>query len=301
VSIAHAQNRAAKWTTYTTGVIVIGGCVVALSAALSLFVRLWDPCSWVSIVIFGSMSLALGAWQYRGVFRKSATAARNAGALLAVIGTLLLGTFVIGNAEIAWSSGSRFLPAMPEVFVVSLAMLLAATVNVRLSQRLRREPAAPTGPRWRFSLFDALAALTVIAGVSACTAAMVRQIHPRCAEHVSASRVPTQLPADATDVSYCQGSRGTFACEFRCSEQAFREWIEGGIGSIESQAANIAIEEITAPISVRRFTVLQPNATGPETATITAGLEYAWSKEDRGVDAVFDRLHRRGYLFEHSH
>jgi hypothetical protein len=288
-----------------TGVVVIGGCVVIFSNALALFFRLWDPCSLFAIVVFGTISSVVGIWQYSATFWGSERAARKTAAALAVLGLFMLGVGAIANAEIAWSTNLnwRFLPAMPELFIAGLLVLLAATINGRWAERLQLERRTWTTShsRWRISLFDAIAAMTVIAGVCACTAAVVRQIHPRWAEHVPASAVSHHLPAGAEDVSYCQGFRGTFACEFRCSEQAFREWVEGGIGSIESQAANIKIEEINSLVSVRRFTMLQSDATSPETATVTMGLEYSWSKEDRSVQAVFDRTQQRGYLFKNFH
>jgi hypothetical protein len=116
---------------------------------------------------------------------------------------------------------------------------------------------------------------------------------------VDADDVPADLPVDAHDVNYIERPRGSFSCEFSCGEQAFRAWIAGGVGSIESRAARPQLVEITAPVAVRDMG--RTNGPSIGNVIVTKGLIYQWSKEDRGLFAVFDRSTGRAYYDFHSH
>ena len=72
---------------------------------------------------------------------------------------------------------------------------------------------------------------------------------PQWAENVSRNESRLDLPADARDVSYCHGYRGTMAYEFTIDEPGFVAWVESGIGSLEAQAANIQLRPIVAPVT----------------------------------------------------
>ncbi|MEZ6089903.1 MAG: hypothetical protein R3C05_18120 [Pirellulaceae bacterium] len=150
-------------------------------------------------------------------------------------------------------------------------------------------------------MFELLVAVTAIACVPALAVYFVRSTPPRYAENVPRDKAPFGLPAEASDVSFCQGFRGTIAYEFAIKEDAFIEWVESGIGSVESDAAKVAIQPITAPYSIPRYSSLMATLTGPDSITIANGLYYAWSKEDRGVHAAFDRSTNRAYYFAHFH
>ena len=124
---------------------------------------------------------------------------------------------------------------------------------------------------------------------------------PQFAEHVTRDAAPVNLPPGATDVSYCLGVRGTVAYEFTITEPEFRAWVEGGIGSIESEAANVPLKEIGESYAIPSFLYLVDGASGMEEAVITDGLFYEWMNEDRGAYAAFDRQTNRAYYHAHFH
>ncbi|MEM6471344.1 MAG: hypothetical protein AAF802_17415 [Planctomycetota bacterium] len=133
------------------------------------------------------------------------------------------------------------------------------------------------------------------------TASFIRSTPPRYAENVSVADAPFGLPPSAIDVSFCQGSRGTIAYEFTVDETSFREWVAEGIGSIESNASNTILEQITTPVSITRYNAYSSELNGPDSITVNNGLHYSWSLEDRGVQAVFDPNTSRAYYFAHSY
>lgn len=143
--------------------------------------------------------------------------------------------------------------------------------------------------------------MTVVAVISGLTSYFSRGTLPRFAENVDRSQAPRGLPPDATSISYCQGHRGMIAYEFTIDEDGFRRWVNSGIGSFESEAADVPIRPISEPFRIRRYYCLSPELVGPEFATITQGLYYSWSKEDRGVEAVFDSTKNRAYYHAHYH
>ena len=150
-------------------------------------------------------------------------------------------------------------------------------------------------------MLEILAMITVIAVVMALAAYFIRTSPPQYAENVSRDEAPFGLPACARDVSFCQGQRGTIAFEFAIDERGFIDWVKSGIGSFESEAAQIPLREITTPQKIHRYHLLVPGRTGADSITVSSGLYYHWSEEDRGVTAIFDRATRRAYYFSHSH
>jgi len=220
--------------------------------------------------------------------------------MLSVIGV------VIGNIELIVKSGfdRTVMPFGGEAFIAGLTSACCGLANLLWGWRLKREDRLlilkhGVRARMQFAISEMLVVVALLCSILAFTIALVRTQHPRYAEHVLASRVPHSLPKDASDVSYCQGSRGTFLCEFVCSENAFCDWVDSGIGSIESQATHVKIQPITAPVTIIRYTAFA--FSGPlDEATVTNGLVYEWRKEDRGVHVVFDRSSSRGYYSFHS-
>lgn len=146
-----------------------------------------------------------------------------------------------------------------------------------------------------------LLGIAAIAFVVCLVSGFVRSTPPRYAEHVTRDKAPFGLPANATDISFCQGVRGTIAYEFTIDEDDFKAWVASGIGSFESNAASVPVAPITTPYTIRRYNALTRDLTGPEEITITQGLYYDWSKEDRGVHAAYDRTTGRAYYFAHFH
>lgn len=74
------------------------------------------------------------------------------------------------------------------------------------------------------------------------------------------------------------------------------------ISNLELQQSNsAAVRAIAESYTIYRYCSLAPELTGPDSITITNGLYYEWSEEDRGVHAAFDRDSGRAYYFAHYH
>ena len=154
-----------------------------------------------------------------------------------------------------------------------------------------QEATPSKGRLLRFSLRELLLVVTVVAVICGLTSYIARGTLPRCAENVDRSKAPFDLPLEATDISYARGYRGTIIYEFTIDEDGFRKWVNSGIGSLESQSADVPLRPISSPVRIYRY--------NGQFATIKQGLYYSWSKEDRGVDAVFDSTANRAYYCAH--
>lgn len=285
-------------------VAVLASCVLLISGAIAMFTITWDPCSLIGGVIVLPLPAALAIQQYRGTFRYNAKAASISCVLLFIVAgfaliafTMTLGEMIVEDVRIPWRS--LILPMLATGVVAGAS----AWINLSWSRRLRRSAAsdAHTADRVWFSMRELLVAVTAIACVTALVTYFVRSTPPRYAENVARDKAPFGLPAEANEISFCQGFRGTTAYEFTIDEKGFVEWVESGIGSLESDAANVSIQPITVPYSIRRYNSLTANLTGPDSITIANGLYYDWSKEDRGVYAAFDRTNNRAYYYAHFH
>ncbi len=81
------------------------------------------------------------------------------------------------------------------------------------SRRLKRSATAGAHAAARvwFSMRELLVAVAAIACVTALVTYFVRSTPPRYAENVARDKAPFGLPAEATEISFCQGFRGTIA------------------------------------------------------------------------------------------
>lgn len=291
------------WWIFVSTAFVLAACLLFIALAAGSLAQSWDICSLIGGLFILPIPIVLGVQQYRGTFRYRPRSARNEGILLAVIsGICWLGS-VTTTYELAseWHSSYWW----PLGFLSGAACLnaLAAWTNLRWFRLLRQAEALgslPDGGR-RFSLREFL---LVVAGCSIVAAAVgysVWTAPPQHAEHVTAGEAPLGLPKGATDVSYCQGSRGIIACEFTCDESAFIEWVDSGIGSIESSSSGRRVQPITSTYSITRYTHFMPHGRINASADIDNGLYYDWSHEDRGVYAAYDRDTGRGYYYFHAH
>ncbi len=285
-------------------VVVLAACALLISAAIAMFTVTWDPCSFIGGAILLPLPAALAIQQFRGTFRYDATAALVSSVLQFLVSgfalfafAMTLGEMIVEDIRIPWTS--LILPMLGTGLVAGAS----GWMNLSWSRRLKRSAAADarTVVRASFSRRELLVALTAIACVTALVTYFVRSTPPRYAENVARYKAPFDLPAEATEISFCQGYRGTIAYEFTIDENGFVEWLESGIGSLESDAANVSLQPITVPYSIRRYNSLAANLTGPDSITIANGLHYDWSKEDRGVHAAFDRTTNRAYYYAHFH
>ncbi len=285
-------------------VVILAVCILLISLAISAFFVSWDPCSLVGGVILLFLPAALAVQQYRGTFRHSTGAAFAAGVSLFVVGGLAfvafattLGELIVEGVRIPW------IPLLLPMVATAIIGCLAAWLNLRWSRRLKLTTSSPVNApvHARFSLGELLFAMATIAGVTALSSYFVRTTLPQYAEDVSRDRAPSGLPASAQHISFCQGVRGTIAYEFTIDEEDFVAWVESGIGSLESDAANVPVQPIIGTYTIDRYYALTADLTGPDSIAITNGLYYSWSKEDRGVYAAFDRTTGRAYYYAHQY
>jgi len=254
--------------------------------------------------------VALAISQYLAVFRRNVKSATIAAVLLFCPGGLAGLVFVMTAGEIGME-GMKGIDLVPgflllPILVPCTASVLLGWINWRWRETMKASahdsPGESSGLRpLQFSLRELLAAVTVLAVVMGLAAYFSKPAQPRYAEHVDQSRAPSSIPDGASDISFCHGYRGTIAYEFTIDEQGFRDWVNSGIGSLESEAARVQIEPIKGPHKIYRYCCLTSELIGPDEATVTQGLHYSWSKEDRGVHAVFDSVANRAYYFAHSH
>ena len=282
-----------------TSVLVITFSLFLVSVAIAAFTVTWDPCSLIGGAIILPLPAALAIQQYRATFRGVGAAALTAAVLLFIVGGLAAFAFATSFGEIAMVGGELpWFGLLLPMLAVAIVGLLGGWLNLRWRRKL---PRTATDAEWRFSLREILAAVAAICVLTGLTASFIRSTPPRYAENVSVAEAPFGLPANAIDVSFCQGFRGTIAYEFTIDETSFREWVAEGIGSVESNASNTELEPITSPESISRYNRLSTDLNGPDSITVTSGLHYTWWFEDRGVYAVFDSTTNRAYYYAHFH
>jgi len=205
----------------------------------------------------------------------------------------------IVNDGIEW----RFLISFVGFFLaIAIPVGVAAWANRRWARVLKAVNATRMAPaRPVFTLRELFGAVTVVAITTGIVSSLVRSDPGKFGEHVALSDGPAGLPAGATDVSFGKGYRGTIAYEFTIDEQGFINWVNEGLGSIEAQSAGVQLQPINGFASIRRYLEFGPNAASATNANVTNGLQYHWSKQDRGVHAIFDRDTSRAYYEAHYH
>lgn len=285
--------------------LVVAGCLASASVALAMmWAAAWDPCSFIGGGILLPIPSFLAYRQYSAVAWSDSRAARTSAILLFLIGGLALLMFAANLGEVTNAKVRiPWFSLMGPVLGVGVFAIFAAWMNLRWSRRLSIAATTPgdTASIVRLSRRDALAGLSAVAFVAALAFYVVKSTPPRYAEHVSRDKAPFGLPPGARDVSYCQAPRGTIAYEFSIDEDRFVRWVESGIGSLESNAAEVPLESISETFTITRYYALMKNPKGPGSATIKDGRFYSWTKEDRGVYAAFDRATGRAYYFAHFH
>jgi hypothetical protein len=284
---------------------MIGGSLFVISAFIAASVTDSNPFAILGGLIVLPFCVLLAIQQYRGTFRRVPSAAMTASVLLYIFGgfSLFGGVTTAGEAVMVGDSLWLMFSFLIPMLAVATVAIAFGRMNARWCGKLRAAVAAgdaPANPRG-FSLRELLLVVGVIAAMTTLTSQFIRTAPPRYAEHVEPSASPFSLPEGATDVSYCRGHRGTIAFEFTIDEAGFRGWVNAGIGSIESESANIPVREITSPFIINCYHALSPELNGPKEIAIANGLYYSWFKEDRGVYAAYDRDIGRAYYFAQFH
>lgn len=289
-------------TLVAFSLITLLACLLLTSISLASFVS-EDPMDVIGGAIILPCALLMATAQYWATFRSHKFAARISGILLLLLGGLILFGFAANLLECIFE-GMRipwlglFLPML----AVGSAICYAGWLNKSWSRTLQSQNADAIRPAPGQHTRREIAALfTAIVIVTSLTIYFISHTYPPFAEHVTRDQVPFSLPHDAQDISYARGMRGTKAYEFAIDEAGFINWVNSGIGSIESESADVPILTINAPRTIPSYRAFMPNSTDLEKATITSGLYYDWQKEDRGVHAVFDRSAMRAYYYAHFH
>ena len=116
-----------------------------------------------------------------------------------------------------------------------------------------------------------------------------RSLKPRWAEHVEATESPLPLPAGATDVTYNKALRNGYFCEFTCSEDNFRRWIETGEMQFGSKGG---VREIQGERRHRRLSLGRFHKHPPE-VTVTNGVEFTYGDVAKDGFAIGRHLRSR--------
>jgi len=208
-----------------------------------------------------------------------------------------------GEAVVNGTSLRLMAPILIPMLVTASFSVAFGRMNAMWSRKLRAVmDSGARAPLHRgFALRELLLAVGVSAAMTGIATQYIRSAPLKYAENITPSVSPFGLPDGATDFSYCKGYRGTIAYEFNIDESSFCEWVNLGIGSIESKSAGISLREITSPYTIRLYYTYSFELNGPNRITINSGLYYSWSKEDRGVYAAYDRTTSRAYYHAHFH
>ena len=295
----------ASWGLVFVAVGVIGLSGVGIAVGLGGMSATWDICSVIGGLVLAGVGAAIGVQQFRAVFMRDAGAARFVGGMLFVVGGIVSLSVVMGLWE--WVSDGALKIGKNGGFFLVLGVLAAGGlvggwVNWQWSVRLtgaRLSDASDIGPRG-MARRDWLVALSMGAAIG--IGGYFAVPPPECGAHLSQEEVPFSVPEDASDISYCQGQRGSRAYEFQTSEAAFERWIEDTIAMRASPPGEVTWEAITAPLVVRDYRWISPRQSERDRETVVReGLVYRWKHEDQVVRAVFDRATRRGYYWASFH
>ena len=286
-------------------VCVIAGSGFFFAAFIAACVDEVNPFAIMGGVGFLPLVMGMAIQQYRGTFLRIPSAARTAAVMLYIVAGLVALPILVGLGEAVAEGVSVGLmgTGVVRMAVFGITVFFLGRMNGRWSRRLGAavEVEGVKSESGGWSLRGVLVCVGVGVAVTGLTWYLIETTPPRRAEHVERSAVPFSLPYDARDISYCRGARGTIWYEFKIGERGFREWVESGIGSIESESAGSIMQEIDEAVTMMRFNVFSLDPNDPSDITISNGLYYAWSKEDRGVYAAFDRAAGRAYYYAHFH
>jgi len=306
------------WLLIGNSVVVIAVCTFFTSLGLAAFASMWDPCALASGSILFLLSVVIGLLQYRATFRRNPDSAGRVGIFFYVGGGFLLlsGVITLGEGFPTEIAAGELLPIFGPLFLIAVYGIWSGRLNRRWSHTLRAatltDAARPedqdaetpdhTLAPFQFSMRELFALVTVVAIILGLTSYFVQNTPPRFAEGVSPDKAPVSLPDGATDVTFCQGYRGTIAYEFSIDEKGFLEWAKSR-GSPESRSANVPLKRLDGSSAVRitRCYNLSSQMPGPDYAEITHGYDYSWSEQDRGIHYAYDLETHRAYYYAHSH
>jgi len=282
-------------------VVVIAACMFLVALGIAGLTTSWDPCAMFGGLIIIPLPALLGFLQYAATFKRRAKSAADATVLAFLFSSFPLLISVVSTSQflLEGETPPLELSLMPLVFAAPFVS--AGFLNLQWSRQLKASGFQPADKRFRISVRELLAMTAFIGAMLAMTITFVRGAPKQFGVDVTAEEAGVHVPENASRVSYAHGFRGNIAYEFDTDEASFRQWVEGGIGSLEAERANVPLEEIRGGATISRFYSMTDGVTGPDTITVEHGLCYDWSFEDRAVYAIFDRTTGRAYFYHQTY
>ena len=283
-------------------VIVIGGCLFVLSLLTGANIADRSGMILCGSLLFFFLFAHLGHQQFLGTFRYSLLGAATAKCFLYAFGGVVLFFVVLTTLASLRDFQIKLLGFLFLMTLTGVSFIAAGRLNGRWSRELTVASDAGLQPPTRrgYSIRDLLLLTTVVAIVVGIAAYVAKSGKPPTVEHVTAAESGLNLPTGAHNVSYGRGVRGSIAYEFSCDEQAFKNWVAGGIGSWEAISSGVTLQEIESPVCIEIYKSFAQPVQPVHSVIVTNGLSYDWSEEDRGVRGVYDRDAGRGYYFHQS-
>ena len=182
--------------------LILVASVFLISVAIAAFTSTWDPLSFIGGIILLPFAAVLGLQQYRATFRVNARAASISAVLLFIVGGFVLFAFATTLGEMLLESDRLpWLSLLIPMLTVGFVSSLAGWLNVRWSRQLKtfHPSTPPTVAAARFSWRELLAAVAVVACVTAIVMYLVQSTPPPYAENVSRDLAPFGLPAGCAE------------------------------------------------------------------------------------------------------
>jgi hypothetical protein len=282
----------------------------------------WDPFVWLCALIFVVPSFVFARWQYSATFHGNQWSAAKLFVFLLIVGSVL--TLGAGGAVIEPLANGIVPPRgyllhlVVPLALVAVWLFFTAVLTRRWRKRMAKSCAAATVPSdaappplpadGRTSNRRILPSLSLrglvgfVVALSAAVAGFAFGRHdsvPRRQMHVTARESCLSLPDGAADVCVLRGFRGTITFEFGIDEAGFWRWTEPGLGSLESEAANVPIKAIEGSFAVDSCSE-DPNEYTVD-HVIHRGWYYWWNREDRSVIYAYDSDTGRAYFHFNSY
>ena len=289
-----------SWLLTISSILVIAGCVLA-TAGFLVSVYMTDL-FFKTLALFTAIPPAtVGILQYYGTFRRHAGAAFAAAMCLCATGGICCFVTIRGSVgvlmELKQAPDFWIIMLIPAFLLIGVTTIYIAWVNQQWSKRLKvyyADAVSPV-PSNRFTLRELFGVMTVLAVIAGLSSLWHRLDQPPYAIHASRHEVAFHLPENATDISYCEGSRG-IAYEFTTDEKSFTTWVESEIVTSDAKLSGVTIQPITQPTWIFRYHHLSPYLGGPS-AEIVNGLAYDWDMHPP-VQALYDRDTSRAYYLK---
>jgi hypothetical protein len=274
--------------------VVIAAALIFASAAFAGFWEAWDPCALVTAVFFTPAGVSMAIAQHGATFRRWRTAAIWCAMILLCGAAMMALALVAMPLEIIAAGKRPPLDPLIHFLGVFLLGLLGSWTNFRWYRTLRPFD-EPVLIDWRLSLRELLG---LVAAAGLCVAVVnyaVQQTMPQYAEHLETAPPLLDLPAGATDISYCRGIRGVLLYEFTTDETTFRDWAAATLSRPWDE--QVTLEEAAPFKMVQTYRVLKNPANEPDYVTITDGLVCGFNDTGYAAGAAYDRATGRAYYW----